>query len=83
MSALSDLVGLLRTAEEQLDLARGQLSRSRRSLSEAEAALAKLDPDHPETVVPPGMRRADDQIERTQAVIEHVTDALRDFATRL
>lgn len=83
MSALSDLLGLLRTVEDNLDQANGQLVRSRRSLSEAEAALAKLDPDHPETVVPPGMQRADDQIERTQTIIEHVTETLREFSARL
>lgn len=83
MSALSELLGLLRTVEDDLDRAQGQLSRSRKSLSEAESALAGLDPEHPETVVPAGMRRADDQLERTQALVEHVSDALREFSTRL
>ncbi|GAB3283267.1 hypothetical protein [Parasphingorhabdus pacifica] len=83
MSALTELLGLLRTAEDGLDQARGQLSRGRKSLSEAEAALADIDPEHPETVVPPGLRRADDELERTQQIVEQVADTLREFSTRL
>ena len=83
MSALGELVEALRQVEERLDQVRGQLSQGRKSLTEAQSALAKLDPEHPETVVPPGFARADDQIERTQGLVEHAIDTLRGFVTRL
>ena len=83
MSALNDLLLALRAVEDQLRLARGQLTQGRKALAEAHAALARLDPNNPETVVPPGLQRADDQIERTLTVIDHVDDTLRGFATRL
>jgi hypothetical protein len=83
VSALGELIEALRAVEDQLGQARGQLAQGRKSLTEAEAALARLDPDHPETVVPPGLHRADDQIERTLTLVDHVTDTLRAFMTRL
>lgn len=83
MSAVSEVLQALQLVEGQLDEARGQLVVSRTALGEAEAALANLDPNHPETVVPPGLQRADDQIERVLTLIERCTDTLRTFATRL
>jgi hypothetical protein len=83
VSALGELLQALNLVEERLDQARGQLVRSRTSLTEACAALRLLDPNHPETVVPPGMHRAHDQIERTLALVDHVTDAIHGFAARL
>lgn len=83
MSALGELLQALHQVEENLDEARGQLVRSRTSLAEACAALRVLDPNHPETVVPPGLPRAQDQIERTLTLIDHVTDAIHGFAARL
>lgn len=83
MSSLTELMATLRATEAQLDEARRGIASGRRSLSEAKAALAKLDPDHPETVVPPEMSRADDQLERTSALVAHVTDALRTFSAQL
>ncbi|GAA2783627.1 hypothetical protein [Saccharopolyspora taberi] len=83
MSALGELVEALRQVEERLDQVRGQLVQSRKSLAEAQSALAGLDPEHPETVVPPGLRRADDQIERTQGLVDHAVDTLRGFVTQL
>ncbi len=83
MSALNELLLSLRAVEDHLRLARGHLVRGRETLTEAHAALARLDPDNPETVVPPGLSRADDQIERTLAIIDQVDDTLRGFASRL
>ncbi|MBB5153765.1 hypothetical protein [Saccharopolyspora phatthalungensis] len=83
MSALDELIQMLRLVEEHLEKAGVHLVTSRTALAEAEQALVKLDPDHPETVVPPGLHRADDQIERTQGMIEHILDTVRDFVTRL
>ncbi len=83
MSALGELRETLRTAEDSLERARGRLAHGRRCLTEAEAALMRIDPDHPETVVPPELRRADDQIERTLNVIEQVVDTLRNYSARL
>ncbi|MCI2423148.1 hypothetical protein MOQ72_37590 [Saccharopolyspora sp. K220] len=83
MSALDELIQALQLVAEHLEEAGVHLTTSRAALAEAEQALVKLDPEHPETVVPPGLRRADDQIERTQGMIEHVLNTVRDFATRL
>ncbi|QUH00010.1 hypothetical protein HUO13_03560 [Saccharopolyspora erythraea] len=81
--SVAELIAALNEVEDRLELAQGQLARGRRSLGEAQDALARLDPEHPETVVPPGLGRADDQIERTQGLVEHTLDALRGFVTRL
>lgn len=83
MSALGELQQALRTAEENLERAQGGLARGRRSLTEAEAAMARIDPDHPDAVVPPALHRADDQIERTLNLVEQVIDTLRDYSARL
>lgn len=83
MSALHELIHALRAVNDQLDEARQQLVRGRRCLREAEAALSRLDPDHPETVVPPGFARAGDQIEHTLSTVERVDEVLRDFESRL
>lgn len=83
MSSVGEILQALHRVEEQLDEARSQLVRGRTSLTQACDALRLMDPNHPETVVPPGMYRAHDQIERTLALVEHVTDAVTGFATRL
>ncbi len=83
MSALHEVLQALHSVEDRLEDARRHLAHGRRSLHEAEAALARLDPDHPQTVVPPGLTRAGDQIEHTLTSVDHVSDALRNFATQL
>ncbi len=83
MSALEELLQTLRTVEDHIGQAQRQLTRSRRSVNEAEAALVRIDPDHPETVVPPGFRRAGDQIEQSINTLDRVADTMRDYATRL
>lgn len=83
MSTLDELQAALRAVEEHLEQAQGQLVRGRKSLAEAESALAKLDPEHPETVVPSGLHRADDQIERTLTRIDHVVATLRAYLSSL
>lgn len=83
MSALEELAQALGDVERRLTDAGALLGTSRKSLGEAEQALIKLDPEHPETVVPPNLHRADGQVERAQEMIEHIQDALREFVTRL
>jgi hypothetical protein len=83
VSTLEELVQALRVVEQRLEDAGAHLGTTRASLGEAEQALVKLDPEHPETVVPPSLHRADDQIERAQGMIEHVLNTVRDFVTRL
>ena len=83
MSALGELRETLRQVETSLDRAHARLAHGRRRLTEAEVALARINPDHPEMVVPPELHRADDQIEHTLTLIEQVVDTLRDYATRL
>ncbi|MDR7301460.1 hypothetical protein [Haloactinomyces albus] len=83
MSALEELLQALQHVDDQLARGQQHLVHARRSLREAEAALTRIDPDHPETVVPPGLPRSKDRIEDTLTKVEHVTDALRDFASRL
>jgi hypothetical protein len=83
VSALDELIQALNLVAEHLEEAGVHLATSRTALAEAEQVLTKLDPEHPETVVPPGLRQADDQIERTQGMIEHVLNTVRDFSTRL
>lgn len=83
MSALVELLEALRLAEEHLDRARGQILHGQTALDQSVSAFATVDPEHPDTVVPPGLHRAEDQIERTLAQVDHVTDTLRSFRTRL
>lgn len=83
MSTIEELIQMLRLVEEHLEEAGAHLITSRKALADAEQTLVKLDPEHPETVVPPGLHRSDDQIERTQGMIEQVLDTVRDFVTRL
>ncbi|MGI8309853.1 MULTISPECIES: hypothetical protein [Saccharopolyspora] len=83
MSTLDELIQTLRTAEERLEDAGAHLATCRTALAQAQQALAKLDPEHPASAIPPGLPRADDQIEGTQAAIERILDTVRDFATRL
>ncbi|MGW1679836.1 hypothetical protein [Saccharopolyspora sp. NPDC002376] len=83
MSVLEELVQALGVVEQHLADAGAHLGTSRTALGEAEQAMIKLDPEHPETVVPPSLHRADDQIERAQGMVEHLTNTLRDFVTQL
>ncbi|RKT83676.1 hypothetical protein SAMN05421805_110176 [Saccharopolyspora antimicrobica] len=83
MSALEELAQALDIVEQHLTDAGALLGTTRKSLGEAERALVKLDPEHPETVVPPNLHRADDQVERAQEMIEHILGALHDFTARL
>ncbi|RCW43652.1 hypothetical protein DFQ14_106130 [Halopolyspora algeriensis] len=83
MSALEELLQALRTVEDHLDRGQRHLAHAQRVLREAEVALTRIDPDHPETVVPPGLPHAQDRIEHTLTAVDHVAEALRDFAARL
>ncbi|QGK68613.1 hypothetical protein GIY23_02710 [Allosaccharopolyspora coralli] len=83
MSALHELLQALHGVEEHMTRARGELATSRSALVEAQAALASLDPHHPETVVPPGLFRADDQITRAIDLLDRSGALLGDFAGRL
>ncbi|SFE12965.1 hypothetical protein SAMN04487819_10883 [Actinopolyspora alba] len=83
MSALEELQQALRTVSDHLEQAQRQLVTSRTALHQAESALRRMDPDNPETVVPQGMHRADDQIERTLSTVERVDETVRRFVTGL
>jgi hypothetical protein len=83
VSTLGELLEALRQVEERLEEARGQVVHGQTALTEARAALSGLDPNHPETTVPPGLYRAHDQIERTRTLIENTLEAVQGFATRL
>ncbi|MER7081190.1 hypothetical protein SAMN02982929_04044 [Saccharopolyspora kobensis] len=83
MSALEELAQQLGVAEQHLTDVGALLGTTRKSLGDAERSLIKLDPEHPETVVPPSLHRADDQVARAQEMIENILETLRDFATRL
>ncbi len=83
MSALHELLQALHGVEGQVTRARGELATSRSALVEAQAALASLDPRHPETVVPPGLFRADDQITRAIDLLDRGGELLGDFTGRL
>ncbi|MFC7341295.1 hypothetical protein [Saccharopolyspora griseoalba] len=83
MSALDETRAALSSVEQQLEEAGASLGTCRLRLEEARRALTRLDPEHPETVVPPGLPRSDDQVERVQNTIELITNTVRDFATRL
>jgi len=83
VSSLTELMARLRAVEAKVDEGRRGITVGRRSLAESKAMLARLDPDHPETVVPPEMARADDQLERTLAQLAHVSEALRTFSAQL
>lgn len=81
--SVGELRETLRSAESHLEQALGQLGAGRTALTEATTALSRLNPDNPETVVPPEARRADDQIERTWTLVEHILDTLRDYSSRI
>ncbi|NYH79189.1 hypothetical protein FHR84_002523 [Actinopolyspora biskrensis] len=83
MSALQELQQALQTVSDQLEQTQRHLATSRTALHQAESALRGVDPDNPETVVPPGLHRADDQIGHTLSTVEHVSDAIRQFAAGL
>lgn len=74
---------VLRIVEEHLERALGQLGTGRTALSEATAALTRIDPNNPQTVVPPEAHRADEEFERVRAQIEHTLDTLRDYSARI
>ncbi len=83
MNGVGELVRALISVEEQLTRVAAELGRGRTALGESSAALARIDPDHPETVVPPGLQRADDQIERTRAAVERARETIAAFRTSL
>lgn len=83
MSSLEELGHLLHSVEQRLQEAGAQLGTCRLRLEEARQALSRLDPEHPETVIPPGLPRSADQIEWVQNTIELVSNTIRDFAGRL
>ena len=83
MSALDETLARLNSAERQLAEAGAHLGTCRLRLEEARQALTRLDPEHPETVLPPGLPRSNDQIERVQHTIELIANTIRDFAGRL
>ncbi|MHA6802237.1 hypothetical protein [Salinifilum ghardaiensis] len=83
MNGVGELVRALISVEEQLARVGAELGRGRTALDEAVAALARIDPDHPETAVPPGLHRADDQIERTSQAVERVRETIAAFRSSL
>lgn len=83
VSTLGELIQNLLTVEERLERAQAELATSRTALDQTETALARIDPEHPETVVPPGLHRANDQLERTQAAVDRVSELIREFRTSL
>ncbi|MBE9373989.1 hypothetical protein IQ251_05965 [Saccharopolyspora sp. HNM0983] len=83
MSALDELFEALRVADEHLRRAQQHLGTGRTALTEVEQALRRIDPEHPESVVPPTLHRADDQVEHAQGLVERTSDTVRDYLTRL
>lgn len=83
MSALDELLAALQHVDEHLQRAQQHLAVGRTALTEVERALSRLDPEHPESVVPLTLYRADDQVERAQGMVEHTSDTVRDYITRL
>ncbi|WP_019855591.1 hypothetical protein [Actinopolyspora mortivallis] len=83
MSAIQELQQALLTVSDQLEQTQRHLAVSRTALHQAESALRGVDPDNPETVVPAGLHRADDQIEHTQSTVERVAETVRQFAAGL
>lgn len=83
MSALDELLVALQLVDEHLRRTQQHLAAGRTALTEVEGALTRLDPHHPETVVPPTLHSADGQVERAQDMVEQVSDTVRDYITRL
>lgn len=81
--SVGELREALRSVEDHLERALGQLGAGRTALTEATTALSRINPDHPETVVPPEAHRADEQIERTWTLVEQTLDTLRDYSARI
>jgi len=80
---VGELREVLRVVEEHLERSLGQLGAGRTALSEATAALTRIDPNNPQTVVPPEAHRADEEIERVRAQVEQTLDTLRDYSARI
>ncbi|RRO15390.1 hypothetical protein EIL87_15090 [Saccharopolyspora rhizosphaerae] len=83
MSSLDELFQALQGIESRLEEAGAHLGTCQGKLDEARQALVRLDPEHPETVLPPGLPRTHDQVERAQRLVDLVRSTLRDFGTRL
>jgi hypothetical protein len=83
VSSLDELQQVLQGIERQLEEAGAHLGTCQGKLDEARQALVRLDPEHPETILPPGLPRTHDQVERAQRLIDLVLNTIRDFATRL
>lgn len=81
--SVGELREVLRVVEQHLERALGQLGAGRTALTEATAALTRIDPNNPQTVVPPEAHRADEEFERIRAQIEHALDTLRDYSARI
>lgn len=83
MSALDELRAALQLVDEHLRAAQQHLAVGRTALTEVERALTRLDPEHPENVVPPTLHRADEQVERAQGMVEQTSDTVSDYVTQL
>lgn len=81
--SVGELREVLRIVEEHLQRSLGQIGAGRTALSEATAALARIDPNNPQTVVPPEAHRADEQLDRVREQVEHTLDTLRDYSARI
>ncbi|SFS56011.1 hypothetical protein [Saccharopolyspora flava] len=83
MSSVDELRQVLQEIERSLEEAGAHLGTCQGKLDEARQALVQLDPEHPETVLPTGLPRTHDQVERAQRMIDLVLSTIRDFTTRL
>ena len=81
--SVGELREVLRIVEEHLERSLGQIGVGRTALNEATAALTRIDPNNPETVVPPEAHRADEQLDRARTQVEHTLDTLRDYSARI
>lgn len=83
VSTLGELAQALNEVEEQLQRALAQMHTGRTALEATASALTRLDPDHPETVVPTGLRHAENQLERTEHGVQRALEMVQSFRTSL
>ena len=83
MASLEEIRTSLAEAREQVRLGYELLRAGQRLLSDAEKLLAELDRLHPESVVPPELRRTDEQTSAALALAASTIELIDGFTGAL
>ncbi|MDT7581080.1 MAG: hypothetical protein QOK35_2344 [Pseudonocardiales bacterium] len=81
--SIGDVRAVLATATQSLDTAYQHARAARGLLGEAVAVLGELDGQHSESLVPPQLMKATDELDHGLAAIGSGRDAVADLEARL